>query len=74
MKSMYEQYYQEPKYRPSYVCDPRVAAGLHGRKTGRDPNSSLKNGPCQRRKSPKRPSVMILTGFEETAHGTRGKQ
>lgn len=35
MKSMYDQYYQEPKYRPSYVSDPRVAAGLLGRKTGR---------------------------------------
>ena len=35
MKSMYDQYYQEPRYRPSFVCDPRVAAGLLGRKTGR---------------------------------------
>ena len=35
MKSMYDQYYQEPRYRPSYVSDPRVAAGLLGRKTGR---------------------------------------
>lgn len=35
MKSMYHQYYEEPKYRPSFICEPRVAAGLHGRKTGR---------------------------------------
>ena len=35
MQSMYDQYYQEPRYRPSFVCDPRVAAGLLGRKTGR---------------------------------------
>ena len=35
MKSMYDQYYQEPRYRPSFVSDPRVAAGLLGRKTGR---------------------------------------
>jgi 3-hydroxybutyryl-CoA dehydrogenase len=35
MKSMYQQYYEEPKYRPSFVSDPRVAAGLLGRKTGR---------------------------------------
>ena len=35
MKSMYRQYYEEPKYRPSFLCEPRVAAGLHGRKTGR---------------------------------------
>src|SRR3954468_9939559 len=35
MKSMYQQYYEEPRYRPSFVSDPRVAAGLLGRKTGR---------------------------------------
>ena len=35
MKSMYQQYYEEPKYRPSFLAEPRVAAGLHGRKTGR---------------------------------------
>jgi 3-hydroxybutyryl-CoA dehydrogenase len=35
MKSMYEQYYEEPKYRPSFLVEPRVAAGLLGRKTGR---------------------------------------
>ena len=35
MKSMYQQYYEEPKYRPSFLAEPRVAAGLLGRKTGR---------------------------------------
>ena len=35
MKSMYHQYYEEPKYRPSFLVEPRVAAGLLGRKTGR---------------------------------------
>jgi len=35
MKSMYQQYFEEPKYRPSYLAEPRVAAGLLGRKTGR---------------------------------------
>jgi 3-hydroxybutyryl-CoA dehydrogenase len=35
MKSMYGQYYEEPKYRPSFLAEPRVAAGLLGRKTGR---------------------------------------
>jgi len=35
MKSMYEQYFEEPKYRPSFLAEPRVAAGLLGRKTGR---------------------------------------
>ena len=35
MKSMHSQYYGEPKYQPSFLSDPRVAAGLLGRKTGR---------------------------------------
>jgi 3-hydroxybutyryl-CoA dehydrogenase len=35
MKSMYSQYFEEPKYRPSFIAEPRVAAGLLGRKTGR---------------------------------------
>ena len=35
MKSMYEQYFEEPRYRPSFISEPRVAAGLHGRKTKR---------------------------------------
>ena len=33
MKSMYQQYFEEPKYRPSFLAEPRVAAGLLGRKT-----------------------------------------
>jgi 3-hydroxybutyryl-CoA dehydrogenase len=35
MKSMYQQYFEEPKYRPSFLSEPRVAAGLLGRKSGR---------------------------------------
>jgi len=35
MKSMYQQYYEEPKYRPSFLAETRVAAGLLGRKSGR---------------------------------------
>jgi 3-hydroxybutyryl-CoA dehydrogenase len=34
MKSMYRQYYEEPKYRPAFFAEARVAAGLLGRKTG----------------------------------------
>ena len=34
-KSLYEQYFDEPRYRPSYLLEPRVAAGLLGRKTRR---------------------------------------
>lgn len=35
MKSLYQQYFEEPKYKPSFLVEPRVAAGLLGRKTQR---------------------------------------
>ncbi|NPC54990.1 3-hydroxyacyl-CoA dehydrogenase [Caenimonas soli] len=34
MASIYEQFQQEPRFRPSSLVAPRVAAGLFGRKTG----------------------------------------
>ncbi len=33
MESIYEQFHQEPRFRPSSLVAPRVAAGLFGRKT-----------------------------------------
>jgi len=47
MQSMYRQYYDEPKYKPSFVADPRVAAGLLGRKTGRGWYAYGKDGTAQ---------------------------
>jgi 3-hydroxybutyryl-CoA dehydrogenase len=47
MKSMYQQYFEEPKYRPAYLCEPRVAAGLHGRKTGRGWYRYAKDGSAE---------------------------
>src|SRR5688500_7125477 len=44
MKSMYQQYYEEPKYRPSFLAEPRVAAGLLGRKSGQGWYSYGKDG------------------------------
>ncbi|MBL0283916.1 MAG: 3-hydroxyacyl-CoA dehydrogenase [Zoogloea sp.] len=35
MESIYGQYYQEPRYRPSPITRQRLAAGLLGRKSGR---------------------------------------
>ena len=35
MESIYEQYYQEPRYRPSPITRARLAAGLVGKKVGR---------------------------------------
>lgn len=34
MASLYEQFHQEPRFRPSTLVPPRVAAGLFGRKSG----------------------------------------
>jgi len=45
MESMYSQYYQEPKYRPSYLSPMRIAGGLLGRKTGRGWYTYAKEGP-----------------------------
>jgi 3-hydroxybutyryl-CoA dehydrogenase len=44
MKSMYDQYFEEPKYRPSFLAEPRVAAGLLGRKSGRGWYAYAKDG------------------------------
>jgi len=34
MESIYHQYYEEPRYRPSVITAQRLAAGAYGRKTG----------------------------------------
>lgn len=34
MASIYEQFHHEPRFRPSALVPPRIAAGLYGRKTG----------------------------------------
>lgn len=34
MESVYDQFYQDPRYTPSFIAAQRVAAGLLGRKTG----------------------------------------
>jgi 3-hydroxybutyryl-CoA dehydrogenase len=34
MESVYQQFYQDPRYTPSYLVPSRLAAGLLGRKTG----------------------------------------
>ena len=61
MKSMHGQYYGEPKYQPSYLSDPRVAAGLLGRKTGRGWYQYGKDGVAEKIAEPKTPSVKPLS-------------
>jgi len=56
MKSMHAQYFQEPKYQPSYLSDPRVAAGLLGRKTGRGWYRYGKDGVAEKIPEQKTPS------------------
>jgi 3-hydroxybutyryl-CoA dehydrogenase len=58
MKSMYHQYYEEPKYRPSFLAEPRVAAGLLGRKSGRGWYVYGKDGVAQAPAEPAAPSSM----------------
>jgi 3-hydroxybutyryl-CoA dehydrogenase len=56
MKSMHAQYYGESKYQPSFLSDPRVAAGLLGRKTGRGWYKYGKDGAVE-----KSPEVAVPT-------------
>lgn len=56
MKSMYQQYYEEPKYRPSFLAEPRVAAGLLGRKTGRGWYTYNKDGTAEKIPEPPVPT------------------
>jgi 3-hydroxybutyryl-CoA dehydrogenase len=44
MESIYDQYYQEPRFRPSPITRQRLAAGLLGRKTGRGFYTYKENG------------------------------
>jgi len=56
MKSMYQQYFEEPKYKPSYLNEPRVAAGLFGRKSGRGWYVYGKDGSAERVPEPTAPT------------------
>ena len=67
MKSMYHQYFGEEKYRPSFIAEPRVTAGLLGRKTGRGWYTYGKDGaaePVPEKEAPKRKPDSIWTGPE----------
>jgi 3-hydroxybutyryl-CoA dehydrogenase len=56
MKSMYHQYYEEPKYRPAFLAEARVAAGLLGRKSGRGWYAYGKDGAAESIPEPKAPA------------------
>jgi 3-hydroxybutyryl-CoA dehydrogenase len=58
MKSMYGQYFEEPKYRPSFLAEPRVAAGLLGRKTGQGWYRYGKDGTAEKIAEPAPPTYL----------------
>ena len=78
MKSMYHQYFEEEKYRPSFLAEPRVAAGLLGRKTGRGWYTYGKDGAAEavpeKRFSGKKPdSVWAVPELQELLLGAKDK-
>ena len=78
MKSMYHQYFEEEKYRPSFLAEPRVAAGLLGRKSGRGWYAYGKDGAAEpiaeKGCSGKPPdSVWAVPELRELIPGSKGK-
>ena len=59
MESIYRQYYEEPRYRPSAIAAQRLAGGLLGRKTGEGFYAYV-DGKAQRAAEPPAPSVTTL--------------
>lgn len=79
MRSMYQQYYEEPKYRPSFLAEPRVAAGLLGRKTGRGWYRYGKDGTAEPIPEPSAPtrlpaSVWAVPELSELLSGSSSLQ
>jgi 3-hydroxybutyryl-CoA dehydrogenase len=78
MKSMYAQYYEEPKYRPSFLCESRVAAGLRGRKTKRGWYHYRSDGTAEKIPEPPVPtgtpkSTWAVPELRDVVVGTDGK-
>lgn len=63
MKSMYAQYFEEPRYKPSYLLEPRVAAGLLGRKSGRGWYAYGKDGAAERLPEPAAPKASFVLAW-----------
>lgn len=58
MESIYNQYYQEPRYRPSPIARQRLAAGLLGRKSGRGFYAYAEGAVVSTHHDDKRPSAL----------------
>lgn len=72
MKSMYQQYFEEPKYKPSYLNEPRVAAGLFGRKSGRGWYVYGKDGSPERVPEPPVPAAKASVAWVAPAAAELG--
>ncbi|MBC2887094.1 3-hydroxyacyl-CoA dehydrogenase [Ochrobactrum sp. CM-21-5] len=69
MEVIYNQYYQEPRYRPSVITRQRLDAGLLGRKTGRGFYDYSANGASSEKSTQQAavelPTVMKIVGDTE---------
>ncbi|MBK7765942.1 MAG: 3-hydroxyacyl-CoA dehydrogenase [Sulfuritalea sp.] len=76
MESIYRQYYEEPRYRPSALGAQRLAGGLLGRKTGRGfynyPDGAPEPAPATAVPNTRASSVWVSQTHAEWADEVRG--
>ena len=73
MQSVYDQFLQEPMYRPSSLVPPRMAAGLFGRKTGRGFYRYEDNRKIEPEEAPA-PQISITSVWLDGAGGSASRQ
>ena len=73
MESIYEQFYQEPRFRPAPMTRQRVAAGLLGRKSGRGFYDYV-DGKLKAPQAPEVPAAEFFPMWISPAHGVRSLQ
>ena len=72
MESIYNQYYQEPRYRPSAIAAQRLAGGVLGRKTGRGFYTYAK-GVAEAMPAEPPPTVMPASVWVSQSHAEWGE-
>ncbi len=70
MESIYRQYFDEPRYRPSPISAQRLAGGLLGKKTGQG-FYAYENGQAVAPEDPKAPLVDAMPTVWVSAHAAR---
>ena len=71
MESIYGQYYQEPRYRPSPLTGQRVVAGLLGRKSGQPGVLRVRGRHCQADARRRRAAGAGTQGVDSAARAAR---